>query len=227
MIDDWISTADKSWSPFLNTQLPLLKSIEDTLLKTSSSERIIPLPSKVLRCLSLPVSKIKVVIVGQDPYPNAQHACGLAFGLENQSLKLPKSLENIRRELISDMKCQEGSYLDLSKWHDAGVLLLNRVLTVNVGESNSHCGIGWEEFTKNLLTYLDSQMSLVAILWGKSAQELEHYMPKARIIKSVHPSPLSAYRGFFGSKPFSEVNRLLIDQNQTPIRWCDALLPHE
>ena len=227
MLSQWLSKVDSSWSSFIETQRPLLEQIEVELRGLSSETEILPKSVDVLRCLSLPLSRVKVVIVGQDPYPNRQHACGLAFALGDLNQKLPKSLENIRKELLSDLSCEESSRFDLANWHEQGVLLLNRVLTVSEGKSNSHVALGWEEFTANLLRYLSTHQKVVAILWGNSAHEAEKYLKGSSIIKSAHPSPLSAYRGFFGSKPFSAANIYLFQAGVEPIDWCDALLAHE
>jgi len=125
MLSQWLSKVDASWSSFIETQRPLLERIEVNLRALGAETEFLPNPVDVLRCLSLPLSKVKVVIVGQDPYPNRQHACGLAFALGDLNQKLPKSLENIRKELVTDLNCVEALRLDLANWHEQGVLLLN------------------------------------------------------------------------------------------------------
>jgi len=222
MLQNWLSAVHPSWQPFIETQMPKLEQIISKVNQLSVETNILPPPSQVFRCLSIALSDVKVVIVGQDPYPNSQHACGLAFAVGESSVALPKSLKNIQIELCCDLGCAITEHLDLVDWHMQGVMLLNRVLTINEGASNSHGNIGWEDFTVELLKYIDANRQVVAILWGNSAQEVEKDLPNARIVKSAHPSPLSAYRGFFGIKPFSETNKHLSELGQTPIDWCRA-----
>jgi uracil-DNA glycosylase len=222
MKTEWLDSVDASWSEFLDVQAANLDSIYERVIRKSSGKNYLPQPNQVLRCLSMPVESVKVVIVGQDPYPNSRHACGLAFAIGKSSEPLPKSLTNIRTEIISDLNCEGGGSLDLSRWHKSGVMLLNRVLTVNENDSNSHANIGWEEFTLEILKYLDSSQKIVAILWGNTAMKIEPYLFNAEVLKSAHPSPLSAHRGFFGSRPFSNANRLLVQAEIEPIDWCSA-----
>lgn len=227
MFEDWISVADDSWLPFLQSQRDHLENISQNLLNICSEERILPAKFDVLRCLALPLDSVRVVIVGQDPYPNRMYACGLAFAVGDLGLTLPKSLQNIRTELIDDIGCEGTRFFDLTKWHNQGVLLINRVLTVEEGSSNSHINLGWEEFTSDLLKYLQGKNTFVAILWGNAAQVLKPLFDESMTIKSVHPSPLSAYRGFFNSKPFSRTNEILINHGIDPIDWCAAFSAHE
>lgn len=166
--------------------------------------------SDVLRVFSTSPKQVKVVIVGQDPYPTKGDATGLAFSV-NRSEKLPKSLQNIFKELKSDLDVTRDSG-DLSDWQSQGVFLINRVLTVPIGQANGHKNIGWEIFTETIIKYLGEQ-GAVALLMGAAAQNMASYFSKC--IQVAHPSPLSAYRGFFGSKPFSRINSLLDD----PINW--------
>jgi uracil-DNA glycosylase len=222
MLQNWLSTIHPSWQPFIDTQFFKLEKINSNVNQLSAETNILPPPNQVLRCLSIALSDVKVVIVGQDPYPNSNHACGLAFAVGESSVALPKSLINIQIELCSDLGCAMAEHLDLAAWHQQGVMLLNRVLTINEGASNSHANIGWEDFTLELLKYIDANRQVVAILWGNTAMSVEAELPNARIVKSAHPSPLSAYRGFFGSKPFSETNKHLLDLGQTPVDWCRA-----
>ncbi|AQS12078.1 uracil-DNA glycosylase [Clostridium saccharobutylicum] len=168
-----------------------------------------------------PYSKVKVVILGQDPYHGPNQAHGLSFSV-NPGVKTPPSLINIYKELHTDLGCYIPNNGYLKKWADQGVLLLNTVLTVRAGEANSHRNKGWEEFTTKVIQILnDKETPIVFILWGNNAISKEKLItnPKHLIIKSVHPSPLSASRGFFGSKPFSKTNDFLIKTNQTPIDW--------
>lgn len=168
-----------------------------------------------------PYSKVKVVILGQDPYHGPKQAHGLSFSV-NPGVKTPPSLVNIYKELNTDLACYIPNNGYLKKWSDQGVLLLNTVLTVRAGEANSHKNKGWEEFTTKIIQVLnDKETPIVFILWGNNAISKSSLItnPNHLIIKSVHPSPLSASRGFFGSKPFSATNNFLISTNQTPIDW--------
>lgn len=163
----------------------------------------------------------KVVILGQDPYHGPNQAHGLSFSV-NPGVKIPPSLVNIYKELHTDLNCYIPNNGYLKKWADQGVLLLNTVLTVRAGEANSHKNKGWEEFTTKIIKILnEKETPVVFILWGNNAIAKEKLItnPKHLIIKSVHPSPLSASRGFFGSKPFSKTNDFLISTNQKPIDW--------
>ncbi len=183
---------------------------------------ILPESRRVLRAFDLtPPNKVKVVILGQDPYPNREHACGLCFSVNPGVRPLPKSLNNIFSELRSDLGI-ERSNGDISDWAEQGVFLLNTTLTVEEGKAGSHRGIGWEVLITEVIKYLSEyRENIVYILWGKHAQSKEIYInPKNnKIIKSPHPSPLSAYRGFFGSKPFSRTNKYLDSVGVAPIKW--------
>ena len=168
-----------------------------------------------------PYENVKVVILGQDPYHGPNQAHGLSFSV-NPGVKTPPSLVNIYKELKTDLDCYIPNNGYLKKWADQGVLLLNTVLTVRAGEANSHRNKGWEEFTTKIIEVLnEKETPIVFILWGNNAISKAGLItnPKHHIIKSVHPSPLSASRGFFGSKPFSQTNKFLISTNQTPIDW--------
>jgi uracil-DNA glycosylase len=168
-----------------------------------------------------PYSKVKVVILGQDPYHGPKQAHGLSFSV-NPGVKTPPSLVNMYKELQSDLGCYIPNNGYLKKWADQGVLLLNTVLTVRAGEANSHKNKGWEEFTTKIIQVLnEKETPIVFILWGNNAISKTSLITNKKhlIIKSVHPSPLSASRGFFGSKPFSQTNNFLISTNQTPIDW--------
>jgi uracil-DNA glycosylase len=168
-----------------------------------------------------PYNNVKVVILGQDPYHGPNQAHGLSFSV-NPGIKPPPSLINMYKELHTDLGCYIPSNGYLKKWADQGVLLLNTVLTVRAGEANSHKNKGWEEFTTKVIQVLNEKVTpIVFILWGNNAISKTSLItnPNHLIIKSVHPSPLSASRGFFGSKPFSKANDFLISTNQTPIDW--------
>lgn len=168
-----------------------------------------------------PLEKVKVVILGQDPYHNEGQAHGLCFSVK-PDVKIPPSLENIYKELHDDLGCKIPSHGCLTSWAEQGVLLLNTVLTVQAHKPMSHRGIGWEEFTNAVIAKLNEQnRPIVFLLWGKPAQEKEKMLtnPNHLVLKAPHPSPLSAYRGFFGSKPFSQTNKFLIKNGEIPIQW--------
>ena len=173
--------------------------------------------SNVFRSLTRSIGSTKVVIFGQDPYPSKGHAHGLAFSVDQSVSPLPPSLRNIFTELSTDIGVTRTSG-DLSNWFDQGVLLVNRVLTTETGTSFAHAKFGWQQITNSVAQELGKH-EVVAILWGKSAGELAPYFRPEWCIESVHPSPLSAYRGFFGSKPFTRCNEILIRSDQSPIEW--------
>ena len=183
---------------------------------------VFPEEKNVFRALELtPFESVKVVILGQDPYHGFGQAHGLSFSVQ-KGIPLPPSLKNIYKELQEDIGGDLPTEGDLSHWAKQGVLLLNTVLTVEEGNANSHKGMGWERLTNRLIESLNElNHPVIFILWGKPAQDKEKLItnPSHVILKAPHPSPLSAYRGFFGSKPFSKVNEILIQQGQTPIRW--------
>jgi len=181
-------------------------------------QEITPAYELVLRSLSTPIDLIRVVIVGQDPYPNPTYANGLAFSVNRSVSPLPASLRNIFQEVVSDCASEYPQNGDLSRWAEQGVLLLNRILTAQVHHSLSHLTIGWQVITDEVARILGTRQ-VVAILWGKNAQELVPYFSPKLTIQGAHPSPLSAYRGFFGSKPFSRANEMLASQGHSPIRW--------
>jgi len=182
----------------------------------------LPSGDKVLRAFSRPMADVKVLIVGQDPYPTPGHPVGLSFAVDKGVRPLPASLINIYKELADDMGIPPAPHGDLTAWFERGVLLLNRVLTVRPGSPASHRGKGWEAITGAAIDALAARGGpLVAILWGNDAQTLTPILRAASvpIIASPHPSPLSASRGFFGSKPFSRANQALGSQGASPIDW--------
>ena len=201
-----------SWNGLLDPLAPQIEKI----LQMISSDDIAPGDEQIFAALEMDLSSVKCVIVGQDPYPTRGNAHGLAFSVNPDVQPLPASLRNIFTELVSDLGIGHPKNGDLSPWRDQGVLLLNRVLTTKVGESNAHANIGWQEITTQIAQASAAQ-GAIGVLWGKSAQELSHLFTHA--IKSVHPSPLSAYRGFFGSKPFSQVNQELARRGFSPVDW--------
>lgn len=180
----------------------------------------LPAGDHILRAFQQPFAGVRVLIVGQDPYPTPGHPIGLCFAVAPDVRPLPKSLINIFAEYSDDLGHPAPSNGDLSPWTEQGVLLLNRALTVQPGKPNSHQGKGWEEITERAITALGARDEpLVAILWGSNARKLKPLIGADRCIESVHPSPLSARNGFFGSRPFSRANQILIDQGAEPIDW--------
>lgn len=235
---DDLSFADLARLPLAGLMAPdwaeALDSVEDQLRKVLSflaaeeaaGHQVLPSPSNVLRAFRQPLKDVKVLIVGQDPYPTPGHAVGLSFSVEPHVRPIPRSLVNIYKELESDLGIPPRVHGDLSAWTGQGVLLLNRVLTVRAGAAGSHRGKGWEEITTAAVTALaarkapdGSRVPLVAVLWGKEAESVRPLLAGAPAVTSPHPSPLSASRGFFGSRPFSRVNKLLSDQGAPDVTW--------
>lgn len=210
-----------SWREVFEPHNDVLVSIDEHLrAETAAGITHFPRVERVMRAFESPFDSVRVVIVGQDPYPTPGHAIGLAFAVEAAVRPLPRSLQNIYTELRDDLGIEPAPHGDLSRWTDSGVLLLNRILTVQSGAAGSHRGIGWEEITAAALTALAHRGGpLVAILWGKDAQTVVPLLGEIPIIASSHPSPLSARRGFFGSRPFSRANALLAQQGASPIDW--------
>jgi uracil-DNA glycosylase len=180
----------------------------------------LPDDDSVLRAFSQPFDDVRVLVVGQDPYPTPGHAVGLAFSVAPDVHPVPRSLVNIFRELTDDVAVPPPTTGDLTPWGRAGVLLLNRVLTVTPGLPGSHRGRGWEAVTDQAVRALAERgRPLVAILWGREAQSVRPLLGNVPVVESVHPSPLSASRGFFGSRPFSRASRLLEEQGGEPVDW--------
>jgi uracil-DNA glycosylase len=180
----------------------------------------LPAGTNVLRAFTQPFADVRVLIVGQDPYPTPGHPVGLSFSVEPDVRPVPRSLQNIYRELGTDLGLPTPANGDLTPWSQHGVLLLNRVLTVAPGASAAHRGKGWEAVTDQAIRALVARRSpLVAILWGRDAQTLRPMLTGVPCIESVHPSPMSADRGFFGSRPFSRANALLVEQGAAPVDW--------
>lgn len=198
------------------------KAMHDFLEKEYTTQTVYPDRENIYQAFDLtPFEKVKVVILGQDPYHGPKQAHGLAFSIQ-PGAKFPPSLRNMYQELADDIGCQR-TVSHLQDWAREGVLLLNTVLTVRQGEAHSHRGIGWEIFTDEIIKAVsDHRDHVVFILWGKPAQQKEKLVDTTKhdVIKSVHPSPLSAYRGFFGSKPYSRANAYLEAHDQTPVNWC-------
>jgi uracil-DNA glycosylase len=175
----------------------------------AAGHRYLPAGDDIFRAFRRPLADVRVLIVGQDPYPTPGHPIGLSFAVAPDVRPLPGSLRNIYQELSADLGIPPAPHGDLTAWADRGVMLLNRVLTVRPGEAASHRGRGWEEVTS----------CAIDALWGRDAQSLKPALGRIPWVDSVHPSPLSASRGFFGSRPFSRANRLLEDQGGTPVDW--------
>jgi uracil-DNA glycosylase len=209
------------WAQALAPVEPSIRAAGDFLRKEIEAGRgYLPAGDNVLRAFTRPLADVRVLVVGQDPYPTPGHAMGLSFSVQSDIRPLPRSLSNIFKELTDDVGVSQPTDGDLSRWADRGVMLLNRVLTVRPGTPASHRGQGWEAVTDRAIAALVERGGpLVAILWGRDAQALEPALGTTPVVKSVHPSPLSASRGFFGSRPFSKVNALLVAQGADPIDW--------
>lgn len=195
----------------------------------AAGHTILPAPENILRAFSRPLSDVKVLLIGQDPYPTPGHAVGLSFSVDPAVRPLPRSLNNIYKELHADLGIAPCAHGDLTGWSDQGVLLLNRVLTVRAGSAGSHRRRGWEQITELAVRAVvgrrladGSRAPLVAVLWGNDARSIVPLLGDVPRIESAHPSPLSASRGFFGSRPFSRVNELLQQQGAGPIDWQPA-----
>jgi uracil-DNA glycosylase len=201
------------WQQELVSLKPLIQTIDAYVQQRD----IAPSYDHIFRALRQPLDSTRVVLFGQDPYPTLGHAHGLAFSVETSVTSLPASLRNIFRELQSDLGITR-SQGDLSDWCDQGVMLINRILTTDVGQSLAHEKLGWQEITTAVAKILGKN-DVIAVLWGNSASELKSFFPDENVVASVHPSPLSAYRGFFGSKPFSQVNAKLLLKGHNTISW--------
>ncbi len=215
-----------TWNEILAEEMKkdYYQELQTFVQKRRAEVRVFPEEKNVFNALELtPFESVKVVILGQDPYHGFGQAHGLSFSVQ-KGIPLPPSLKNIYKELQEDIGGELPTEGDLSHWAKQGVLLLNTVLTVEEGNANSHKGKGWERLTNRLIESLNElKHPVIFILWGKPAQDKEKLITNLNhvILKAPHPSPLSAYRGFFGSKPFSRVNDILIQQGQTPIRWTE------
>jgi len=210
LIDEWKQPYMQEMEAFLEHEVSVGKSI---------------LPSKPHWFEALnatPLDKVKVVILGQDPYPTKGHAHGLCFSVQTQVTPLPKSLQNINKELYADIGVDNSHTGYLLPWAEQGILLLNAVLTVEEGKANAHKDKGWEVFTDKVISIVNEQCDhVVFVLWGAYAQKKGKYIDTSKhlVINDPHPSPLAAYRGFFGSKPFSRINEYLVSQGKEPIVW--------
>ena len=213
---------DPGWAAALAPVEPTLHSIGDFLrAEVAAGRRYLPEGARVLRAFERPLADVRVLIVGQDPYPTPGHPVGLSFSVDPSVRPVPRSLQNIYRELHDDLGLPTPGNGDLTPWADHGVMLLNRVLTVQAGVSGSHRGKGWEAVTEQAIRSLVARGGpLVAILWGRDASNLTPLLGDTPTIRSAHPSPLSAHNGFFGSRPFSRANELLVAQGGEPVDWA-------
>ena len=209
------------FQPVHPSWFPILEPLQDEVISTFelvSKGQYIPAMDRILAPLSTPIDEVKVVIVGQDPYPNEEYADGFAFSVQPDDKPIPASLINIFKELESDLGTPLPADGNLERWSRQGVLLINRTLTTIPGESHAHQRSGWMAITESIIREVASK-GAVGILWGGNAQQMSDYFDVSRVVKSAHPSPLSAYRGFFGSKPFSQCNAMLVENGKTEITW--------
>jgi uracil-DNA glycosylase len=222
------------WAEALAPVEAQLRDVLDYLASDAAAgHEVLPSPSNLLRAFRQPLSGVRVLIVGQDPYPTPGHAVGLSFAVDAGTRPIPRSLANIYKELEADLGFPPRVHGDLSRWAEQGVLLLNRVLSVRAGAAGSHRNKGWEAVTAAAIRTVAHRVSadgtgtapLVVILWGKDAESVRPLLGSAAVIASAHPSPLSASRGFFGSKPFSRTNTLLQEQGNGTVDWELPPLP--
>lgn len=213
---------EAGWAQALAPVEPVITQMGEFLrAEIAAGRRYLPAGANVLRAFTQPFDGVRVLIVGQDPYPTPGHAVGLSFSVAPETKPVPRSLQNIFREYTEDLGHPRPSTGDLTPWAEQGVLLLNRVLTVEPGTPGSHRGKGWEAVTEQAIRALVERDAepLVAILWGSDARKLAPLLVDVPIVESAHPSPMSADRGFFGSRPFSRVNALLEEIGGEPVDW--------
>ena len=212
---------EPGWARALEPVEPQVAQMGEFLrAELAAGRRYLPAGTDVLRAFSFPFEKVRVLIVGQDPYPTPGHAVGLSFSVAPEVRPLPRSLSNIFTEYCADLGHPQPGNGDLSPWSQQGVMLLNRVLTVQPGSPASHRGKGWEAVTECAIRALVARRQpMVAVLWGRDASTLKPMLGECPTIESAHPSPLSASRGFFGSRPFSRANELLQQLGAEPIDW--------
>lgn len=224
MTHAWTDSIAPDWAEALQPVDEQISRMDDFLQQEAAAgAHCLPAHDRVMRAFAEPLADVKVLIVGQDPYPTPGHAVGLSFSVAPDVRPLPRSLNNIYAELRDDLGIEPSSSGDLSAWSRQGVLLLNRVLSVRAGEAASHRRKGWEAVTDQAITALVArERPLVAILWGRDAAHLRPLLDDTAMIESAHPSPLSARRGFFGSRPFSRANELLVAQGAHPVDWDPA-----
>ncbi|MEO8889296.1 MAG: uracil-DNA glycosylase [Jatrophihabitantaceae bacterium] len=212
---------DAGWAEALAPVAEQIAAMGEFLrAEIAAGRSYLPAGPNVLRAFTQPFADVRVLIVGQDPYPTPGHPVGLSFSVERDVRPIPPSLRNIYTELREDLGVVPPEHGDLSRWSEHGVLLLNRVLTVRPGASAAHKGNGWEVVTEQAIRALAARDApLVAILWGRDAQTLKPMLGSTPFVESVHPSPLSARGGFFGSRPFSRANALLLERGGDPVDW--------
>jgi len=210
-----------AWRSYLEPVVAQINDIGHQLDQYESAGATINPPRELIfASLQVAPQDVRVVILGQDPYPNSAHAMGLCFSVPDGTKPLPPSLRNILTELSSDVGESAVSQGNLEYWREQGVLLLNRVLTVESGQTDSHKTLGWQPVTEAILAaVVGVNPDVIAVLWGSQAQQVSGMFNPECVIKSVHPSPLSAYRGFLGSRPFSTVNRLLVEHRRPEVNW--------
>jgi uracil-DNA glycosylase len=215
---------DPGWAAALEPVTGQITALGEFLRAELAAGRgYLPAGEQVLRAFHRPLAEVRVLVMGQDPYPTPGHPVGLSFSVAADVRPLPRSLQNIFRELEADLGLPRPASGDLTRWADQGVLMLNRVLTVRPGAPGSHRGQGWEGVTEQAIRALVARgQPLVALLWGRDAQSVRPLLGDTPRVESVHPSPMSADRGFFGSRPFSRVNELLTAQGSDPVDWSLA-----
>ena len=201
------------WQKELAGHKDLIERIENFVL----GRVIAPSYELIFRALTQSIGSTRVIVFGQDPYPTKGHAHGFAFSVDASVSPLPPSLRNIYKELHNDLAISRTNG-DLSDWAEQGVMLINRILSTDVGQSMAHSKLGWQEVTETVAQTLGKK-DVVAVLWGNTALELKHHFRPDNVVSSVHPSPLSAHRGFFGSSPFSQVNAKLVAKGHKEISW--------
>lgn len=221
-----IAPLSTDWQNIIGQEFtkPYMQQLQAFLqAEQANGKQILPAQEQWFNALnSTPFDRVKVVIIGQDPYPTPGHAHGLCFSVQPEVSPLPKSLLNINKELLSDLNIDNSHSGYLQPWAEQGVLLINAVLTVEAGNANAHQNRGWESFTDTIIQAInDHKQHCVFILWGSYAQKKGRFIDRQRhlVLESAHPSPLSAYRGFFGSAPFSKTNLYLQQHQQTAINW--------
>lgn len=209
------------WAAALAPVEPRIREMGNFLRAEHEAGRVtLPAGKDIFRAFATPLADVRVLVIGQDPYPTPGHAMGLSFSVQPQVRPIPRSLSNIYKELESDLGIPPAAHGDLSSWSAQGVMLLNRVLSVGAGEAGSHRNRGWEDVTTRAIQALAERGTpLVGLLWGADARKCRPLLGGYPCVESAHPSPLSASRGFFGSRPFSRVNQLLIEQGAQPINW--------
>lgn len=209
------------WAEPMAPQHATLSQLGDFLrAEQAAGRRFLPAADRILAAFAQPFDDVRVLLVGQDPYPTPGHPIGLCFSVAPDVRPVPKSLANVYTEYESDLGLPRPSSGDLTPWQRQGIMLLNRVLTVRAGTPASHRGKGWEAFTEQAIRALVARdRPLVAVLWGNDARSLKPLLGDTPVIESAHPSPLSASRGFFGSRPFSRVNALLEQSGAAPVDW--------